>query len=227
MQTEGRAPQGAAPRQGRRRNTNNRPSDDQLLDAACAVFVTAGFHGASMERIANEADATKPTLYAHFGSKDALYQACLRREADNLTEWLFTTYESATDLAVEDMLHTDMRAFYDYAAAHPDGFGLLFDEHTLAANSQIRDEVTCAITDRVTDQIRAAYTRRGRPAPGASAELLAAMIVGIAIHGARHALHAGNVDTTTAGELATSMAYFGLRHLDRDVMHIIDDQARG
>ena len=50
---------------------------DQLLDVALEVFATAGFHGASMNEIAEAAGVTKPVLYQHFDSKNDLFAALL------------------------------------------------------------------------------------------------------------------------------------------------------
>jgi len=56
-------------------------SDDGLLDAARSVFATNGFEAASMDAIAAAAGATKPTLYGRFGSKKALYEQAVARDA--------------------------------------------------------------------------------------------------------------------------------------------------
>lgn len=55
-----------------------------MLDAALAVFSEEGFHGASMDAVAARAGVSKPLVYAHGGSKDELFAACLRREAERL-----------------------------------------------------------------------------------------------------------------------------------------------
>lgn len=47
----------------------------QMLHAAKAVFLEAGFERASMDRIAAHAGTTKRTLYAHFVRKDELFLA--------------------------------------------------------------------------------------------------------------------------------------------------------
>ena len=56
----------------------------QVLDAAVAVFSEQGFHGASMDDVAARAGLSKPMVYAHGGSKDELFAACLHREAERL-----------------------------------------------------------------------------------------------------------------------------------------------
>src|ERR1700736_5797477 len=45
----------------------------QLLDVAVEVFADRGYHGTSMEGVAEAAGVTKPVLYQHFSSKRELY----------------------------------------------------------------------------------------------------------------------------------------------------------
>ena len=49
----------------------------QLLDSALDVFAARGYHGASMNDVADAAGVTKPVLYQHFDSKQDLYLALL------------------------------------------------------------------------------------------------------------------------------------------------------
>ena len=48
-----------------------------LLDAAAAVFAEHGFHGASIDTVAEAAGYTKGAVYSHFSNKDELYLALL------------------------------------------------------------------------------------------------------------------------------------------------------
>ncbi|WP_447044571.1 TetR/AcrR family transcriptional regulator [Vreelandella sp. H-I2] len=48
-----------------------------ILDAALDEFSISGFEGATVERIARKAGITKAGLYAHFTSKEALFEALL------------------------------------------------------------------------------------------------------------------------------------------------------
>ncbi|MGL5818012.1 MAG: TetR/AcrR family transcriptional regulator [Phycicoccus sp.] len=45
----------------------------RLLDAAEEIFVRDGYRGASVDEVATLAGVSKQTLYAHFGSKEALF----------------------------------------------------------------------------------------------------------------------------------------------------------
>jgi len=57
----------------------SRVSPDRILAAAAGEFAARGFAGARVDRIARRARVNKAMLYYHFGSKQALYDALLRR----------------------------------------------------------------------------------------------------------------------------------------------------
>jgi len=81
------------PAEGRRPGRAGRPPrelagevDTRILDAAREVFHERGLAGASMDEIAGRARAGKPTIYARFPTKEALFAAVVMRSvADNIT----------------------------------------------------------------------------------------------------------------------------------------------
>ena len=56
--------------------------EEAVLDAAAALMAERGFAATSVDDIAAHVGISKPTLYQHFASKDAIAQAVLAR---NLT----------------------------------------------------------------------------------------------------------------------------------------------
>ena len=50
----------------------------QILDAALQEFSAAGYAGARMDDIAARAGLSKGGLYAHFASKEEVFEALLR-----------------------------------------------------------------------------------------------------------------------------------------------------
>lgn len=60
-------------------------NEARILGAAERVFARAGFNGATMAAIADEAGLPKANLHYYFGSKPALYRAVLAR---TLHDWL-------------------------------------------------------------------------------------------------------------------------------------------
>jgi AcrR family transcriptional regulator len=72
-----------AQKQERGRPRNFDP--DMALDQALAVFWRNGFQGASMAELTEAMGLSKPSLYATFGDKEALYLKALDRYA---SQWL-------------------------------------------------------------------------------------------------------------------------------------------
>ena len=71
-----------------------RPPKDQagdvkarILDAAQRVFLKRGYQSASLDEIAETAPVSKPTIYAHFPGKEALFEAVVARVIEGLTDF--------------------------------------------------------------------------------------------------------------------------------------------
>lgn len=79
--------------------------EERILEAAGKVFLERGFEGASIDEIAEAARAGKPTIYARFPSKEALFAAVVARKArkntspDDLAAQGSTTEERLRALA--------------------------------------------------------------------------------------------------------------------------------
>src|SRR6201987_626105 len=59
----------------------------RILDAAQRVFLKKGYQGASLDEIAEVAPASKPTIYAHFPGKEALFEAVVARVREGRTNF--------------------------------------------------------------------------------------------------------------------------------------------
>jgi len=59
----------------------------RILDAAQQLFLERGFRSTSIDEIAEIAPASKPTIYAHFPGKEALFTAVVSRTIDGLTDF--------------------------------------------------------------------------------------------------------------------------------------------
>ena len=92
----------------RRQSRVGRPSKDQagdvaerILDAAERVFLERGFQSASLDEIAADAPASKPTIYAHFPGKEALFAAVVARITKRMTDFEGYSHEGRS---VQDKL---------------------------------------------------------------------------------------------------------------------------
>ncbi|GHG75922.1 TetR family transcriptional regulator [Streptomyces griseocarneus] len=95
----------------------------QMLDAAVEVFARRGYNAASMDEIAELAGASKPLVYLYLNSKEDLFSACIRREA----EALLAAVRGATepDAPADRRLWCGLLAFFAHTAEHPAGWAVL------------------------------------------------------------------------------------------------------
>ena len=81
---KGTRPKGAKPRlSGVERRA-------QILASATSLFRTKGLSAVRMDDIAVACGITKPVLYSHFRSKEALFEACLSEVSGELTQKLIS-----------------------------------------------------------------------------------------------------------------------------------------
>lgn len=84
---------------------------ETALDRATEVFWRHGFQGASLAELTAATGLSKPSLYAAFGDKEALYLQCLQRYAQRTTDLQTEALESEPDArrAVEGYMRAAAR----------------------------------------------------------------------------------------------------------------------
>jgi AcrR family transcriptional regulator len=80
MSTRGKGSRRAAMRRGRPPKELAGEVDERILNGARKIFLARGFAGASVDEIAVAARAGKPTIYARFGDKRALFTAVVTHD---------------------------------------------------------------------------------------------------------------------------------------------------
>jgi AcrR family transcriptional regulator len=96
----------------------------QLLEVALDRFAASGFHGTSMEEIADAAGVTKPVLYQHFGSKQVLYLELLEMVGVELLDAVVAG--AAAEREPYPRVLAGFRAYFRFVAERTSGFQLLF-----------------------------------------------------------------------------------------------------
>ncbi|PWI17400.1 TetR family transcriptional regulator [Streptomyces sp. Act143] len=135
--------------------------EQQMLDAAVQTFGRRGYMAASMDEIAELAGVSKPLVYLYLNSKDDLFTACIRREAQALTEAVRSGVR--TDLPVDRQLWDGLLAFFTHTAENPDGWSVLHLQarihgETFAGEVAVmREEIVAFVTQLIVVAAREAH----------------------------------------------------------------------
>lgn len=178
---------------------------EQILDVAVQVFAKQGFHGSSMNDVAEAAGVTKPVLYQHFDSKQDLYLALL----EDVGRRMLHSIAKATSGATNGKMQTELgfQAYFRFVAGDHDAFLLLFgtqanrDAESTAVVRRITDEAADAIAPLIAVDIDPDYRRT-----------LAHGLIGLAEGASRRLVELG--ETFDPDELArqvSNLAWAGLR----------------
>ena len=100
---------------------------DQILLASAQVICQKGFHGASMQDIAEAVHLQKASLYHHFSSKQEILIKLLDQALDLVTERVAAVM--AQDLPVGEKLREAMCTYLETMANHNALAGVLLFEH--------------------------------------------------------------------------------------------------
>ncbi|MCI3930777.1 TetR/AcrR family transcriptional regulator [Streptomyces sp. AN091965] len=155
-----------------------------MIDVAVQVFAKRGYHAASVDEIAELAGISKPMVYLYLDSKEGLFLACLRREADRLVaafqgaarEAAASGPDGARDRgarpgatkplgAPEVRLYAGLLAFFSFVAEHRDSWVVL---HRQA--SELSETIAAAVADarravmaQVAELVRAGIEESATP----------------------------------------------------------------
>ena len=138
-----------------------------LLDAAAEVFAEHGFHGASIDTVAEAAGYTKGAVYAHFRSKEDLYLELLNQHLRGDPPPWAAAIESGAPLSeVAEALREQLPAALEESRE----WGVLTVEFLLHAmrNEQIRPRLAELIRfgrDDYTRSVRARAEATGKTPP--------------------------------------------------------------
>ncbi len=117
---------------------------DSALDYVLPVFWRDGYDGASVQVLADAAGVSKPSLYAAYGNKEALYLAALQRYAQLHTADRVATLNTAADgrEAIRAYLRASVEAYTD--PSHPSGC-LIVMGTTACESAALPDSVRAAL----------------------------------------------------------------------------------
>jgi AcrR family transcriptional regulator len=160
---------------------------DALLDAAVTVFAKRGFHGASLDEIAETAGFTRGAIYKHFADKEELLHAACARLNDTVIADFnsipsagrpLEQYESPDVHAVANEWRRVMNADPEFVAVM-----LEYQLHAIRnpGSRERAREFALANKERITNYIRDLAARTGEHLPIPAEDI--AGIFGIASDG--------------------------------------------
>jgi AcrR family transcriptional regulator len=103
-----------------------KPRKEEILDVATRLFAERGYEGASMNDVAEAVGMRKASLFYHFATKDALYEAVLDRLVASLQLALEAIYASSGTF--EERLDAVTETMVRVLASHPYAARLLLRE---------------------------------------------------------------------------------------------------
>jgi AcrR family transcriptional regulator len=186
--------------------------EQQILGIAHRAFATRGYGAVTMDEIAAEAGVTKPLLYAYFGNKEHLYEACMDPAGEALVEALTGALAAAGD--APDALAAGVRAFFAYVDSDRDAWRVLFDE-SLPAGGAIAERAA-GYRERVTELLRDSFgamlteEQRANPQTAVVVEALSVSLMAAAEELARWWLRTGELTAGQAADLLIATVAPGL-----------------
>jgi AcrR family transcriptional regulator len=157
---------------GRKPRSDAQRNRERLLDAAKAVFARHAGE-ASLEAVAREAGVGIGTLYRHFPTREALYEAVYSREVDDLVA-LAATLVKDTDAV--DALRRWLRAMIDLVATKK---GMV---DALALTADTTSTISARLSTRLADALKFILERavaEGRVRDDVSGEEVLLSLVGV------------------------------------------------
>lgn len=147
----------------------------RILDAARYLILRQGLRATTMEGVAREAGVAKPTLYAYFPDKDAVFAAIVDELIADVVQGFDAALRGHGDVVarVGNAIAAKYKIVARVLEGSPHGEEL-YGEHERSAAAQFRAVEVKVETD-VTEALRSAGVERARPL----AQLLLAGAYGI------------------------------------------------
>lgn len=107
-----------------------------IIDAAQRVFFSKGYENASMDEVAKEAEFSKRTVYAYFGSKEQIYFEIMIRGYRLLIEMLETGFRDKHPQDASGELRCIFFTFFAFSEEYPDYFKAIMEYETKDSDGQ-------------------------------------------------------------------------------------------
>ena len=106
-----------------RREREKSETRDKILDAARELFVTEGFEGVSMRRVADKIEYSPTAIYVHFTDKNELFRELCQQDFARLAE-VFQSSVMPSDPV--ERLRQIGRTYMEFGMSHPNHYKFMF-----------------------------------------------------------------------------------------------------
>src|SRR5215469_16493619 len=106
-----------------RREREKSETRDKILDAARELFVSHGYEGVSMRKVADKIEYSPTAIYVHFADKQALFRELCHRDFERLAQVF-----QGTDLPRDPLerLKRIGRTYVEFGRQYPNHYRLMF-----------------------------------------------------------------------------------------------------
>jgi AcrR family transcriptional regulator len=106
-----------------RREREKSETRDKILDAARELFVTEGYEGVSMRRVAEKIEYSPTAIYVYFADKQELFHELCQQDYARLAE-VFQSSEMSSD-PIERLKQTG-RTYTEFGVRYPNHYKFMF-----------------------------------------------------------------------------------------------------
>jgi AcrR family transcriptional regulator len=179
--------------------------ESEILEAARRCFYREGITATGVDRLAEEAGVSKRTIYKHFGSKEGVVTAYLRRREAEWRSRLEATLSNEAPLIERVLDYLDVYMLYE-EGGDPRGCAFINASAEFADPEHPGLAIVQASLDHVIDDITEMLTAAGMERPGDLAEEIALVFVGtLATTGMRRDHHARAIAERTITHLISTL----------------------
>ncbi|WP_028280562.1 TetR/AcrR family transcriptional regulator [Arthrobacter sp. H5] len=190
----------------------------QLIDVARGLFALRGLDGTTIEEIAAAAGVSKPVIYEHFGSKEALYTQVVDVEFHILLRGVSTAL--AGSVGSRELLERAALALLDYIENSTDGFRILMRDAPPSQPEGAFSTLLSSIAARVEHIMVDEFARRGFNSQDGA--IYAQMLVGMVAMTGQWWLDERSPDKKAVAAHLVNLAWNGLQNLSPEPTLQID-----
>lgn len=106
-----------------RREREKSETRDKILDAARKLFVTEGYEGVSMRRVADMIEYSPTAIYVHFADKEELFRELCHRDYARLAEVLRSSVATADPI---ERLRRIGGVYVEFGTQYPNHYKFMF-----------------------------------------------------------------------------------------------------